>query len=432
METNKTTSLLFVCCLSLSIAGCGGSGSSTDKTVDDEQQNNDDNGNQYTSTIPSLSLLDGKNPTYAVTERTSLRVPFEVQDADTNIDDMEFLISIGANNNPNFTYQYSIDKENSTLNIEFGSFDFYPSSSNYATFSVSDGVNTVQESFNLVLNPIVVSDYISLSGQKVFSGVDYDINFVVRTKNIDEFQIFSVEYQDTAYNITDPLNIRYDLDNKVFSLNANSSLKGENVPVEIIYGNNEDQYIKTLYFDVFNDFSANETDVYNKIIQTRQQIILSNEFEEISKYLAQYMFSTNKMSANEFETVINEISTLKQQRVRNNYEFTLSDYENEILSESNYYADDYTSQQAIASMDQILLSVSDDVTDILELTNELVVNSGLSISTLSKEQMDYNLVNSRFIGNLNYGNYVDGNWIFNENYSYLKAPIQKLRHSTTL
>lgn len=430
MEINKTISLLCICCLSLFIAGCGGS--STDTTFDDEQQNNEDNENQYSSTIPSLSLLDGNNPTYAVTERTSLRVPFQVQDADTNIDDMEFLISIGTNNNPNFTYQYSIDTENSTLNIEFGSFDFYPSSSNYATFSVSDGVNTVQESFNLVLNSLVVSDYISLSGQKVFSNVDYDINFIVRTKNIDEFQIFSVEYQDTEYNITDPLNIRYDLENKVFSLNANNSLKGENVPVEIIYGNNEDQYIKTLYFDVLNDFSANETDVYNKIIKTRQQIILSNEFEEISKYLAQYMFSTNKMSANEFEAIINEISNLKQQRVRNNYEFTLSNYENEILSENNYYADDYTSQQAIESMDQILLSVSDNVTDILELTNELIINSGLSISTLSKEQMNYNLVNSRFIGNLNYGNYVDGDWIFNENYSYLKAPIQKLRHTVTL
>ena len=234
MEINKAASLLFICCLSLSMTGCGGSDGSTEQPVD-EQQNNDggsenngddengDNGSgddNTTNTTPSLSLLDGKNPTYAVTERTTLRVPFEVQDTDTNIEDMDFSISIGSDNNPNFTYEYSVDMENSILNIQFGSFNFYPSSSNYTTFSVSDGVDSVEESFSLVLNSLVVTDYISLSGQSVFANVNYDIDFVVRTKDIEEFQIYDVKYINSIYDSTDPLNISYDLTNKVFSLNC--------------------------------------------------------------------------------------------------------------------------------------------------------------------------------------------------------------------
>lgn len=383
---------------------------------------------------PTFVFVDGDLPSYSVVETGRLVVPFEVSDPDTNLADLSVTFEMDSYDVSLFSnHTYSVDISNGNLVIDFGELTNYGDAIVTGNVVVSDGDNTLTNSFEVYVDSIRVAADVAFDLSTIETEVDYQINYVVRAVSTSQFFIEGIDYADSNNVNSELLTFSLDQDAKILNLRASSAAAGQTIDLMVTYGESQDlKFSKIISVNIADAMSTDASNVYDAVVIAREKVSMSREYEYVAQYLVDYLFATGSIDSAVRDKYMDDIDTLYGD-VYDSAINVLDSYEHLAKFESYYwdYEDAYSS--AIYDIDYQVTLADTSVSAIRDYVNALLSESALSYSEVGLEAMDFTpSVYSRFIGNTTYGSYVNGGWFFSDEYRYLEAPIKKMKHSNSL
>lgn len=383
---------------------------------------------------PTFVFVDGDLPSYSVVETGRLVVPFEVSDPDTDLSDLSISFEMDSYDASLFSsYDYTVDVANGNLIVDFGDLSNYGDAIVTGDVIVSDGVNTLTNSFEAYISALDITTDVSLSMMTVLPDTDYSFDYVLRASSTEQFFIEGIDYANADDKANGYLTFNLDQENKVFNVRADSAAQGTQIDLLITYGESEDfKLSKFVTIKVVDAMSSDAINVYNAVVAAREKIAMSREYEYVAQYLVDYMFAAGVIDSDTRDLYLGNIDTLygdlfdSAMRVMDTYEH-LAKYE------TGYWDYDDAYSSAIYDIDLQVTNTNTDVASIKDYVNTLLSESGLSFSDVGLESMDYtDGVYSRFIGNTKYGSFVNGKWVFTNEYRYLDAPVKRMKHTNSI
>ena len=392
-----------------------------------------------TSTPPVLTWVQDSTPDYQMQERTFFVLPFNVNDADTDLSELTFTLDLEkqGNDQNSVEFTFDVDIQNQTLRINAGR-SLQEALINYTgAFEVSDGQNSVSVPLS-----------ISVSSNKRDTQLDFlrDIFIVQGASKIvifdyvadspEDFEITAIRYKDNSDQIADLLDFSYDLTNQTLSFTAQASSfinNGDNEIVMLIDFNDKGQFNYTNEFRVTirESVTDNEIALEAQLFDFKQIIVLSREYEAIGNYINNYLLIKGFVSSDEFFEQQTKLKTFRD-LPEADANFTTNDIQYRLLNTTTY-TDDAKYQEALDKIavnktslsNQKLVNISDYINQLMTLDLDDTFSQNIDAKTIIDLEADFV---SRFVGDAQYGAFdSNGIWQFNEAYSFMQAPISKLQ-----
>ena len=153
------------------------------------------------------------------------------------------------------------------------------------------------------------------------------------------------------------------------------------------------------------------------------------EVEYAAEFMLEALLLNNTIDQQEYESRLNALDNLDGRVM--NVEAAQGNYNNYAgtLQMSEFYADAFQSQNAIALIDAALIrGLETTGVYVIAIVNQYASELGLG-DVLIEDDAEYTLNTtarvSRFVGNTNYGSYVNSNWVFSSQYKFLDAISRK-------
>ena len=386
---------------------------------------------------PELSWI-GDAPTEQMSERTKLSIPFNVIDVDTDISelvfDVAFSLTDGYQKEENMP-TFEIDRANKLLILTAKPSDDERSELQ-GIFSVSDG-NT-EKSIPLTIklharesltNILFEDDFVIEGGSSV------ELPFEVVSNNSNQFVFGEISYLNNSDETDNLLSWSLDSTGKTIEVTASSGAIGKTIALQIaftdkeLYNSNNERLYSTAIFNVHirDVITENEVNLMAKYELFKRNIEMSKEYEKVSEFLLDYLLISQQISQDKYDELYKDTYMVRSSIyvISDDFEYTIK---NKLLTTS-LYADDDQYQSMVDMLDNIMSqSETTWAREMVVFINENVLNLVGKIST-SLPNIDpvdfYSLVDgeqvSRLVGKPEFGSYVNGKWVFNNTYSFLRA-----------
>ena len=406
------------------------------------------------TTPPEFILIEKKetgfSPQYVMKEKTRLAIPFDLSiDEKLNKEDVKFnfeLVHLTGAYYENLDLSLNVNMESQL--IEIIAPEAIGDPRYRVNITVDDGYKTTTGFFTILIKENRKSVEVIPSKETVvitdLSEVELKVN--ARYNNKEDFSFTSIEYLYPEDAQEDLLNKSISEDG-IVTLSA-KSLDNEKTIVLIVFGK-EGYYESGRSFEVIikNGYTDLEKEFMDFLEEMSNAASYSAEYDAIGNfYIENYMSkSLEKL----------EINSTKE------------DYENIQLKADNYadfnsgYFFNYTSLNAALrnamykinetgyytnpekSLSSREADIREDMAQIQEYYDRVKTNQYMSLYRLGvlfeevNENENYIMVEleelkeieqgkySRYVGNEKYGSYIDGKWVFNEEYKYLVPILEK-------
>lgn len=364
-----------------------------------------------------------EEPDFIVRERTTLRLPFEVQDADNDSFDYNIEFSlVSGQGSADIEINGSVDEENGQLIIQPQSLPSIFSIGFRGTFTVSDGVNTDSETFLIEIFPNQVSLNISLRSVLIIEGESQQIPFTITANDIDLFEFTEVDYVNEQDAIDDPLDFFIDKDARLFNISAENGFANRTVNLRIRYQENDNaSFSRVLPVTIRSELTDNELALMSRLDNYLTLVNQTNDYEFITRYALDILFARGELTKAEYLDLVDQNNDIRAVNIA----FARLTHSNVLdnLTSSTLYTDTEQYLIAVEQLDKWLNNVKVFRGNNVPFTNEILDKLGWENlgSELSVEITPSLL--SRFIGNSNYGSYINEEWVFDEEYQYLEAPL---------
>ncbi|WP_338456604.1 hypothetical protein [uncultured Alteromonas sp.] len=365
-------------------------------------------------------------PDFIVRERTELRLPFSVVDADndTFTYDVSFSLVQGQGSS-DIDIQVSVDEETNELVVNPQSLPSAFALSFRGTFTVSDENTSDSETFLIEIKPNSVALNISLRSVLIVEGDSQQIPFTITANDIDLFEFTAVEYVNEEDAAEDPLDFSIDKDSRLFNISAKAGFAGRTVRLRISFDENgSNSFTRVLPVVIRGEITANETTLMAKLENYLTLVNQTNDYEYVTRYALDILFARDELTKSEYLDLVDQNNNIRAVNVAFAKLVHSNTFEN--LTTSTLYTDPVQYQQAMEQLDSWLNNVRIFRDENVPFTTQILDRLGWA-ALGSEESVDIgDGTLSRFVGNTSYGSYVNNEWFFDEQYQYLEAPIELL------
>lgn len=399
---------------------------------------------------PLFTLVDeektGLTPSYLVKGRTRHAVPFNLElDPLIPTDDVESMFSFAVSSQgverEDVDFQFNVNTVGGFIEL------IAPIEQRLNIFNI--GV-TVNDGFNSVTQDFLVeiadnTQYISLvasRGDVTLLGSEEETVMIDVFYSTQEFVSFSLEYINSEDQQDNPLNMNITPDG-VLTLSANGSYNDRYVGVRVFAGEGRDQVGIRIDVLMKDGYTQSELDFIAQLEEYWTMTQYAFEYRAINTYIANYYLASNLNQSIDSVTYNNVFETYEEYKALetpdnrlNREEQFLNSYISENIEafyESFRFTDpdlDLATREArmnevIQIVEQQLFQATGEFDPFFQevtLINErLALFNNTTYETISRETLEPigNNKFSRYVGNPSYGNYIDGVWTFNPEYSYL-------------
>ena len=386
---------------------------------------------------PELAWI-GEQPSMQMSELTKLSIPFNVSDSDTDLSalifDVTFDLVDGYQKEENMP-TFEIDLENKLLTLTAKESDDIRSEL-LGTFSVFDG--QTKKSINLNINLHSNNAFTTILFERdyiVEGGSSLEMAFDMIVNNPNKLVFGEVSFQNDIDKAENLLSWSLNTDNKTLEVSADITAVGKSIPLKIeftdrgLYSNSGERFYDSVFVNVYvrNVVTQNEIDLMAKYELFTRNIELSKEYEKVAEFLLDYLLINQKISKAKYDELHSDTYAVRFPiyTLSDEYEYTIK---NKLLT-TNFYADTANSQPMIDMLNTIssqaettwareMVDFIND--DILSLVGEINTTIPSISFTDSYSYTNGELV-SRLVGKPVFGTYIDGKWVFNDTYSFLRA-----------
>lgn len=364
-----------------------------------------------------------EEPSYQMKERTTLRLPFNVEDAeDDSLNYTTNFSIVQGMGDSALDFDTEVDESTGQLLISPHTLpEIFPLEFR-GTFTVSDGFDEDVKTFLVRVTPNRVNLNISLQSALIIEGQTHELPFTITANDIDVFEFTSIDYANEEDAEADPLDFSIDKTAQTMTLSANSGTAGQTVNLRIGFQETESiTYSTLLPVTIREDITPNEITLRAQIDSYREKFEMTNEYEYIASYLVNILFARGELSAAEYQSTLKEITDIRSVTV-GLAKFKLSNIEDDLTNTAKY-TDPIEFQAALDTLERELNFLRSPYNDIVNLTNKFLDQfSYANVGVETSQYINANTV-SKFIGNSAYGSYIDGAWKFQEEFEYMEAPL---------
>jgi len=406
------------------------------------------------TTPPEFILIEKKetgfSPQYVMKEKTRLAIPFDLSiDEKLNKEDVKFnfeLVHLTGAYYENLDLSLNVNMESQL--IEIIAPEAIGDPRYRVNITVDDGYKTTTGFFTILIKENRKSVEVIPSKETVvitdLSEVELKVN--ARYNNKEDFSFTSIEYLYPEDAQEDLLNKSISEDG-IVTLSA-KSLDNEKTIVLIVFGK-EGYYESGRSFEVIikNGYTDLEKDFIDFLEEMSNAASYSAEYDAIGNfYIENYMSkSLEKLEINstkeDYESI--QLKAEEYADFNSGYFFNYSSL-NDALRNAMYKINEtgyYTNPEK--SLSRREADIREDMAQIQEYYDRVKTNQYMSLYRLGvlfeevNENENYIMVEleelkeieqgkySRYVGNEKYGSYVDGKWVFNEEYKYLVPILEK-------
>lgn len=376
------------------------------------------------NTPPVLTWLHAdEEPSYQMKERTILRLPFNVEDAeDDSLNYTTNFSIVQGMGDSALDFDTEVDESTGQLLISPHTLpEIFPLEFR-GTFTVSDGFGEDVKTFLVRVTPNRVNLNISLQSALIIEGQTHELPFTITANDIDVFEFTSIDYANEEDAEADPLDFSIDKTAQTMTLSANSGTAGQTVNLRIGFQETESiTYSTLLPVTIREDITPNEITLRAQIDSYREKFEMTNEYEYIAEYLVNILFARGELSTAEYQSKLKEIKDIRSVTV-GLAKLKLSNIEDDLTNTAKY-TDSAEFQVALDTLERELNFLRSPYNDIVNITNGLLDQfSYVNVGVETSQDINASTV-SRFIGNSVYGRYVDGAWKFEPQFEYMEAPL---------
>ncbi|WKD23198.1 hypothetical protein NDQ71_16495 [Pseudoalteromonas sp. KG3] len=351
------------------------------------------------------------------------------------------LESYSANNELDKDYLETVEKEGDLLKISVKYFDYTKSRLDFnITLRVSSGRQFSEETFNVrvldINNKVAKISFNESQTYNNFGIVEegkittFDLNI------LDDFPENVKLIPETVYVYQNNADITHkiDVENNTITINPNSAVVGDQYGILIFYNDIGYRSSFNLNFMVSHVIDEERKDILDLSEHFYKKIASLREYQYLAEFYAELLENENLLPNYFVEKVI-----IGSKTDDSGYYFSaidIADYMSRcaLFGEKNYsdpdncivYIDSY-----VESIESYIESAARTYTlKAYDYVNSL---STLPSNTLPKFEFEDSLylydtennLYSRFNGNQKYGEFIDGEFVFSEEYEFLKAIVEK-------
>jgi hypothetical protein len=372
---------------------------------------------------------------YTVIDRTQLVIPFTASDAETDVNSLTYNVTI-TDLDPiqsfPYAFTYEVDVENQLVVIqmpasEIDSHDFS------ASIVVTDAGNlnaTAELSFTILKSSATSEVVVENVPNIMFEGQTYTLNYRINAIDTDHYELVGVDYYNSGDGAENLLDFSVDEAAQTLTITPKADSAGKNISLAYTFTFREDGLTNfgLVRVNVANVWNANQIAMSDKVDELKRHLSQSMELELAAEFMLEALLLNGDISQQTYEARLIALAKLDGRVM--NVEATQINYNNYVatLLMSEFYADVFQSQSAINLIDGLIRGLETTGVYVIAQTNTYATELGLG-DVLVDDNAEYTLNTtarvSRFIGNTNYGSYVNSDWVFNSQFKFLDAITRK-------
>ena len=391
---------------------------------------------EVVNTDPSIVInTESGIADYTVIDRTQLVIPFTASDAETAANALTYdvvITDLDPLENFPYTFTYEVDVENQLVIIQMPaspitSHDFS------ASITVRDAGSltaTAEARFTLLKSISLSEVSVENVPNIMFEGQSYTLTYRVNALHTEHYAFHGVDYYNDGDRAENLLDFSVDATTQTITITPKTGGAGKYIPLAYTFTFREDGLTNfgLIRVNVATAWNANQVAMSEKVAELGRHLAQGMELELAAEFMLDALLINNTISQQTYQARLLALTNIENRVMnvdvaRNNHNSYIA-----TLNMSEFYADASRAQNAINLIDGLIRGLETTGVYVIAIVNQYATELGLG-EVLVSDNAEYTLNTtarvSRFIGNTNYGSYVNSEWVFNSAFKFLDAIARK-------